>query len=66
MFDKAIICYEKILKINPNSARAYFNIAVMYDKLKSPKNAIKNYKMQQKSNLTMLMLITIWEAHIKS
>jgi len=43
-FDKAIICYEKILKINPNSARAYFNIAVMYDKLKSPKNAIKSYK----------------------
>jgi predicted O-linked N-acetylglucosamine transferase (SPINDLY family) len=43
MFDKAIICYKKILKINPNSARAYFNIAVMYDKLKSPKNAIKNY-----------------------
>ena len=43
-FDKAIICYEKILKINPNSARAYFNIAVMYDKIKSPKNAIKSYK----------------------
>ena len=44
MFDKAIECYEKILKINPNSAIAYFNIAVMYDKLKSPKYAIKNYK----------------------
>ena len=43
-FDKAIECYEKILKINPNSAIAYFNIAVMYDKLKSPKYAIKNYK----------------------
>ena len=32
-FDKAIICYENILKIDPNSAKAYFNIAVMYDKL---------------------------------
>ena len=43
-FDKAIICYENILKIDPNSAKAYFNIAVMYDKLSLPKNALKNYK----------------------
>ena len=39
-FDKAIICYENILKIDPNSAKAYFNIAVMYDKLSLPKNAL--------------------------
>ena len=43
-FDKAIICYENILKIDPNSAKAYFNIAVMYDKLSLPENALKNYK----------------------
>lgn len=48
MYDEAIECYEKILKINPNSATAYFNIAVMYDKLKSPNNAIKNYKSATK------------------
>ena len=43
-FDKAIICFENILKIDPDSEKAYFNIAVMYDKLASPKNALKNYK----------------------
>ena len=43
-FDKAIKCYENILKIEPNSAKAYFNIAVMHDKLASPKIALKNYK----------------------
>ena len=45
MFDKAIKCYENILKIDPKSARAYFNIAIMYDKLDLPKNAIKNYQI---------------------
>jgi len=44
MFEEAIKCYEKILKIEPNSSIAYYNIAIMYDSLKLPENAIKNYK----------------------
>ena len=44
-FDKAIICYENILKIEPNSAKAYFNIAVMHDKLAFTKKCIK--KLQE-------------------
>lgn len=43
-YEKAIKCYEKILQIDTNSAKAYYNIAVMYDSLKAPKESIKYYK----------------------
>ena len=42
-FRKAIDYYIEITKIKPNSANAFFNIAVMYDSLNLPENAIKNY-----------------------
>jgi protein O-GlcNAc transferase len=41
---QAISCYEKILKIDPNSTVAYFNIAVIYDTLNSPEKSVENYK----------------------
>ena len=43
-FRQAINCYEKIIKIEPNSTIAYFNIAVIYDTLDLPKKSIVNYK----------------------
>ena len=42
-FKNAINYYQEITKIKPNSATAYFNIAVMYDSLNLPENAIKYY-----------------------
>jgi protein O-GlcNAc transferase len=42
-FQKAIEYYFKITKINPDSATAFFNIAIMYDSLNLPENAIENY-----------------------
>lgn len=43
-FDEAIKCYKSILNIDTNSAIAYFNIAIMYDKKSCPEKSIDNYK----------------------
>ena len=43
-YDKAIECYEKALKIDPNDIKFLFNIGKAHEHIKNYENAIEFYK----------------------
>ncbi|MFX0072929.1 MAG: tetratricopeptide repeat protein [Candidatus Hermodarchaeota archaeon] len=49
-YDKAIECFKKIIELDPENYRAWYNLGIAYFNLEQPKEALKSYNTALKIN----------------
>ncbi len=66
-YPRAHAAYDQALKINPDSALAHYNLAILYDAhLKQPQLALPHYRSYQKLSGKQDLKVLAWVAEIEA
>ena len=62
----ALDSYKHAVRLNPDYAKAYYNMGIVYDEQGQLKDALDSYKHASDSILTTLKPTTIWVLSTRS